>query len=115
MHKPIKNFLLPFLVLCLLFAASFLYLHNSKSSEAINPQITPSQIAQTWRKDLILTYNGHHYDVTNKRTKKVDKKVGGIAYHGFGLMFDLYSIKGKDDSKIAVETKEGFLIANRQD
>lgn len=67
----------------------------------------------TWSQELILTFNGQQYNVTNKKTNDVIKKIGNISYHGkISAVFDLYSIKNANDyNSIAVKTKEGYLIA----
>lgn len=69
----------------------------------------------SWTKELVLNYGGYSYDVTNKTTKDIEKKIGIISFHGnLGISFELYSIKDIDDyRKIAVRTKDGYLIAVR--
>lgn len=68
----------------------------------------------SWSNELVLSYNGYVYIVTDQKTQEDDKIIGQIGYHKIGKTFTLYSIKNVDDySKIAVKTKEGFLLANK--
>ena len=94
---------------------------NTTTSVSTNLQVSSSsqnndniQIP-SWPKELVLNYGGYSYDVTNETTKDIVKKIGIISFHGnLGVSFELYSIKGIDDyRKIAVRTKDGYLIAVR--
>lgn len=65
-----------------------------------------------WNNNLVLTFNNKNYTVTNQTTKDIGKKVSSISYHGCGDIYQLYSINGVDNyEKIAVETRDGYLIA----
>lgn len=66
-----------------------------------------------WHNEYVLTFNEHNYTVTREITNDIDKKIGSVSYHGNNPgSFYLYSIKNINDfSKIAIETKDGYLIA----
>ncbi len=67
----------------------------------------------SWHPELVLTFDGHEYQVTNVQTNNVGRKIGDVVYHGRSYVYELYSIKGVEDhAQIAVRTKDGFLIAN---
>lgn len=66
-----------------------------------------------WYNEYLLTYNDHKYKVTDETTNEIGQVIGNVVYHGNKPgMFKLYSVKGVDSfTRIAVETKEGYLIA----
>jgi hypothetical protein len=66
-----------------------------------------------WRTEYMLTFNEHNYSVTSEIANDIDKKIGAVSYHGNNPgSFYLYSIRNINDySKIAIETKDGYLIA----
>jgi len=73
-----------------------------------------SDDAAKWRNDLVLTFNGHEYQVSDVKTSNVGGKIGTISYHGnYPYAFELYSVKGVEGyTQIAVRTRDGFLLAN---
>lgn len=66
-----------------------------------------------WSSELILTFNGHEYNLTDEITTDVGNKIGTITYHGkINNSFSFYAIKSsKNNDRIAVKTKKGFLTA----
>ena len=67
----------------------------------------------SWSKDFIVTFNGHEYNVTDQTTRDVEDKIGVITSHGWvSGSYSLYAINNsKNNDRIAVKTKQGFLIA----
>ena len=73
---------------------------------------TSTQLS-SWHNELVLTFNGHEYQVTSVTTNNAGSKIGSVSYHGRSYVYELYSIKGVEDYKqIAVRTRDGFLMAN---
>ena len=85
---------------------------TSSAKSAVSEQ-SPLIKKPVWTYNLILTYNGYKYKVTKETTKDIDSLLGAICYHGKEATgFQLYSIKNvKNYDKIAVDTKDGYLIA----
>ena len=85
---------------------------TSSAKSAVSEQ-SPSTEKSVWSYNLILTYNGYDYTVTKETTQDNDSLIGSISYHGRNSgWFQLYSIKNvKNYDKIAVDTKDGYLIA----
>lgn len=95
------------LMLSILLSAIVL-LGYDKYKDAITFKESPE-----WSNELVLTFNGHEYNVIEQTTKDVGDKIGTIAYHGkSGNAYSLYAIKNsKNNDRIALKTKKGFLIA----
>jgi hypothetical protein len=66
-----------------------------------------------WANEYVLTYNNHNYTITDQLTADIGQVIGAVTYHGsISGDFKLFSINQIDDySKIAVQTKIGYLIA----
>lgn len=96
-----------FVILILVAAVSIPKLQSLRDSN--NNASTPWK----WYNEYVLTFNEHNYTVTREITNDIDKKIGEVSYHGNNPgSFYLYSIKNINDfSQIAVETKDGYLIA----
>lgn len=79
--------------------------------EVINTQNFPDE--PSWDDSLILTFNGHKYNVTSETTNDVYRIIEYITYHGNdGRVFKIYSINNIDNyDKIAIKTKNGYLVA----
>lgn len=103
-NKYMKILLVSIIILVVL---AVLFLKFNKTE--YNPKLSSKP---KWNNNLVLTFNNKNYTVTNQTTEDVGKKVGSISYHGSGDIYRLYSINGVDNyEKIAVETKDGYLIA----
>jgi hypothetical protein len=81
--------------------------NNQGSLNSINSHLS------LWASEYVLTYSNHKYIVTDQLTTDIDQVIGAVAYHGsISGDFKLFSISQIDDfSKIAVQTKIGYLIA----
>lgn len=66
-----------------------------------------------WSNNFILTFNNHEYNVTYQTTTDVGNKIEIITFHGWDSgSYSLYAINNsKNNDRIAVKTKLGFLIA----
>lgn len=103
--KKIKFFLIA-VILILIAALVFSFAYYSKDN-------IKSSVLSAWSNDYVLTYNNHRYTVTNQLTYDIGKVIGTVNYHGNNPgNFKLYSIEQADDfSKIAIETRLGYIIA----
>lgn len=102
-HKKILGTVLLFVTL--IFNLSFNFY---KDNTILNFKGYPS-----WSYKLLLTFDGHKYDVTKKTTINVGNRIGMVCYHGIiGNFYSLYAINHiKNNEEIAIKTKQGFLIA----
>lgn len=105
---PLK-FKASLLVICFCIAFGFVFI-SCANRKNYNP--TNSSTKSIWIENLVLSYKGHNYKVTKETTKDIDNFLEKISFHGNGTMFNLYSIKNvKNHTQIAVDTKDGYLIA----
>lgn len=67
----------------------------------------------TWSKNFKIIFNDHEYNVTDQTTTDVENKIGVMTSHGWESgSYSLYAISNsKNNDRIAVKTKQGFLIA----
>jgi hypothetical protein len=100
------TFLLIAIILILIAALVFSFAYYKKDS-------VKSSVLSAWSSDYVLIYNNHRYTVTDQFTKDIGKTIGTVTYHGNNPgSFKLYSIEQADDySKIAIETRLGYLVA----
>lgn len=104
-----RNIFIVVLVCISLLIILFFSFHKDKTV----PSFKDSPI---WTYNLILTFDGHEYDVTKQTTTDIGNEIGTIFYHGTFLVssagYTLYAINSvKTTDRIAVKTKQGFLIA----
>jgi hypothetical protein len=66
-----------------------------------------------WDPHFVLTFKSHEYYVSTSQVSPVGQYVGGITYHGpHSSFFRLYAIPGiPNDEAIAVQTRDGYLLA----
>lgn len=104
-----RNTLIVVLICISLLIILFLSFHNGKTVPSFKD-------SPTWTYNLILTFDGHEYDVTKQTTTDIGNEIGTIFYHGTFQVssagYTLYAINNvKTTDRIAVKTKQGFLIA----
>jgi hypothetical protein len=102
-----RSTLLTCITLIIVAIIAFIFISNYASNNSRNSHLS------VWIEEYILTYNNHKYIVTDQFTDDIGQVIGGVSYHGNKPgNFQLYSINHVEDfSKIAVETKPGYLIA----
>jgi hypothetical protein len=104
-----KNKYMKVLLVSIIILAVLIVLFLKFNKTEYNPKLSSKP---KWNNNLVLTFNNKNYTVTDQTTKDVEEKIGSVCYHGCGDSYQLYSINGVGNyEKIAVETKDGYLIA----